>query len=134
MKKVILSLSVILALALTSCKSEANQNTDITPRKQSNEVAMTEISFGVRGNCGMCKNTIEKAAENIEGVGSAYWDVEKKKIDITMDNSKTSEMAIHKAIAASGYDTEKLSGDLEAYDELPGCCKYDHDMTMNQSN
>jgi hypothetical protein len=42
-------------------------------------------------------------------------------------------MVIHNAIAASGYDTEKVVGDLEAYDGLPGCCKYDHAMDMNQS-
>jgi hypothetical protein len=42
-------------------------------------------------------------------------------------------MTIHKAIAASGYDTEKVMGDEDAYEGLPGCCKYDHDMMMNQS-
>ena len=42
-------------------------------------------------------------------------------------------MAIHNAIAASGYDTEKVAGNEEAYDGLPGCCKYDHNMAMNQS-
>jgi hypothetical protein len=40
-------------------------------------------------------------------------------------------MAIHKAIATSGYDTEKMAGNEEAYENLPGCCKYDHDMEMN---
>ena len=30
-------------------------------------------------------------------------------------------MAIHKAIAASGYDTEKVAGSEEAYKNLPGC-------------
>lgn len=51
---------------------------------------------------------------------------------MSFDDSKTDEMAIHNAIAASGYDTEKVAGDLEAYEGLPGCCKYDHDMAMNQ--
>ena len=41
-------------------------------------------------------------------------------------------MSIHNAIAASGYDTEKVFGNLDAYNSLPGCCQYDHEMEMNQ--
>ena len=131
MKKVILSIVAIAILALTSCKNETKQETETI--EDSNEIAMTDILFGVRGNCGMCKNTIEKAVKAVEGVTNATWDVNKKKIDVSFDDTKTDAMAIHKAIAASGYDTEKVSGDLDAYDDLPGCCKYDHEMAMNQS-
>ncbi len=131
MKRVILSVAVIAALGLTSCKNETKNETTTT--EISKDMAMTNLSFGVRGNCGMCKNTIEKAANGVEGVASANWDVDKKKIDVSFDDTKTDAMAIHKAIAASGYDTEKVVGDLEAYDGLPGCCKYDHAMEMNQS-
>ena len=133
MKKVILSVAVIAALGLTSCKNETKKETETTTTEMSKDMAMTDLSFGVRGNCGMCKNTIEKAANGVEGVGSANWDVDKKKIDVSFDDTKTDAMAIHKAIAASGYDTEKVAGDLDAYDGLPGCCKYDHEMMMNQS-
>tara|TARA_R100000789_G_scaffold77770_1_gene73065 strand:+ start:695 stop:1093 length:399 start_codon:yes stop_codon:yes gene_type:complete len=132
MKKVILSVAVIAALGLTSCKKETKKETETTTTEMSKDMAMTDLSFGVRGNCGMCKSTIEKAANNVEGVATATWDVDKKKIAVSFDESKTNEMAIHKAIAASGYDTEKAIGDLDAYDNLPGCCKYDHTMEMNQ--
>ena len=134
MKRVILSIAVIAALGLTSCKNETKKETETTTTTEmSKDMAMTELSFGVRGNCGMCKNTIEKAANGVEGVASANWDVDKKKIDVSFDDTKTDAMAIHKAIAASGYDTEKVAGDEEAYNGLPGCCKYDHEMAMNQS-
>jgi len=133
MKKVILSVALIVAMGLTSCKNETKQETETTATEVSKEMAMTDLSFGVRGNCGMCKSTIEKAANDVEGVAIATWDVDKKKIDVSFDNTKTDAMAIHKAIAASGYDTEKAIGDLDAYDDLPGCCKYDHEMAMNQS-
>ena len=126
MKKVILSIAVITALGLTSCKNETKKETKTT--EISNEIAMTELSFGVRGNCGMCKNTIEKAANGIDGVENATW-----KVDVSFDDTKTNEMEIHKAIAASGYDTEKVIGSEEAYINLPGCCKYDHEMVMNQT-
>ncbi|MFD2823647.1 heavy-metal-associated domain-containing protein [Lacinutrix iliipiscaria] len=133
MKKVILSFAVIAAMGLTSCNGQTKKDAETTTTEMSSDMAMTDASFGVRGNCGMCKNTIEKAANGVEGVSSATWDVEKKKIDVSFDDSKTDMMAIHKAIAASGYDTEKVAGDEGAYDGLPGCCKYDHEMMMNQS-
>jgi copper chaperone CopZ len=133
MKKVILSFAVIAALGLTSCKNETKEETETTTTEMSNEMAMTDLSFGVRGNCGMCKTTIEKAANSVDGVASANWDVDKKKIDVSFDDTKTNTIAIHNAIAASGYDTEKVMGNEEAYKGLPGCCKYDQDMMMNQS-
>jgi mercuric ion binding protein len=133
-KKVILSVAVIAALGLSSYKNEAKKETESTAKIEiSKEMGLTDISFGVRGNCGMCKNTIEKAANGIEGVVSATWDVDKKKIDVSFDDTKTDAMAIHKAVAASGYDTEKVAGGEEAYKNLPGCCQYDHEMAMNQS-
>ncbi|WP_147677778.1 heavy-metal-associated domain-containing protein [Algibacter pacificus] len=133
MKKVILSVAVVMAIGLTSCKNETKQETTETKTEVSKDMAMADISFGVRGNCGMCKKTIEKAANKVEGVANATWDVDKKKIDVSFDDTKTDAMAIHNAIAASGYDTEKVAGSEEAYSNLPGCCKYEHDMVMNQS-
>ncbi|WP_147677399.1 heavy-metal-associated domain-containing protein [Algibacter pacificus] len=133
MKRLILSIAVIAALGVTSCKNETKKETETTTTEGVKEMAMTQLSFGVRGNCGMCKSTIEKAVNRVDGVVTANWDVDKKKIDVTFDDSKTDALAIHKAIAASGYDTEKVAGDEEAYDGLPGCCKYDHGMVMNQS-
>ena len=132
MNKVILSVAVIMAMGLTSCKNDTKQELETTI-EVSKELAMTDISFGVRGNCGMCKSTIEKAVNKVEGVANATWDVDKKKIDVSFDDTKTDAMAIHKAIGASGYDTEKVAGNLDAYNDLPGCCKYDHEMAMNQS-
>ncbi|MCG1035748.1 heavy-metal-associated domain-containing protein [Polaribacter sargassicola] len=132
MKKVILGVAVIAAVVFTSCKNETKKETETTTTEVSKEIAMTDLSFGVRGNCGMCKSTIEKAANSVEGVASANWDVDKKKIAVSFDDTKTDAMTIHKAIAASGYDTEKVEGDLDAYKGLPGCCKYDHSMEMNQ--
>ena len=133
MKKVILSIAVIAGLAFTSCKNEAKKEIKTTTTEISAAVVKTNLTFGVRGNCGMCKMTIEKAANSVEGVSSAVWDVDQKKIDISFDDGKIDAVAIHKAIAASGYDTEQVAGNEEAYDGLPGCCKYDHTMVMNVS-
>lgn len=81
------------------------------------------ITFTVSGNCNMCKATIEEAAL-IKGVKFAEWNKETKIITVVYNPNKTSEDAIHKAIAASGYDTDKVKADKEAYDALPGCCLY----------
>jgi len=92
------------------------------------------ISFGVRGNCTMCKSTIETAANSVVGVKKSIWNIDKKYIEVTYDDSKINELDIHNAIASSGYDTEKVTGDLSAYKNLPECCQYDHTMEMNKSN
>jgi mercuric ion binding protein len=131
MKNVILSIAVIASMAFISCKSEAKKEIKKTPTEVVKAIATIDISFGVRGNCGMCKKTIEKAANSVGGVVNAIWDVDQKKIAVSFDDSKTAPMAIHKAIAASGYDTEKVAGSEAAYKDLPGCCKYDHEMLMN---
>ena len=125
---------VLVAFLAMSCKGEVKNNDDSAIKTEdAKQLAYVDISFGVRGNCGMCKKTIEKAVNAVDGVSKVVWDVDKKKIDVSFDDSKTDEMAIHHAIAASGYDTEKVSGDLNAYNNLPGCCQYDHEMTMNQN-
>jgi copper chaperone CopZ len=131
MKKVILSLAVIAAVGFTSCKNEAKNGTKTATTEVSKNMVISDVSFGVRGNCGMCKSTIEKAANAVEGVSKAIWSVDEKKIDVSFDDSKTDAMSIHTAIAASGYDTEKVLGSEDAYENLPGCCKYDHEMKMS---
>jgi len=132
MKKYFLCLLSTIAISFTSCNKEIKKDTT-TPTEMSKEVAELEISFGVRGNCGMCKSTIEEAASSVEGVAKANWDVDLKKIKISLLNDKTNIMSIHEAIALSGYDTDKVSGNLDTYNNLPGCCQYDHEMKMNLS-
>lgn len=124
---------VLVTFLAMSCKGEVKNNGDSAIKTEdAKQLANVDISFGVRGNCGMCKKTIEKAVNAVDGVTKAVWDVDKKKIDVSFDDAKANEMAIHHAIAASGYDTEKVMGNLNAYNNLPGCCQYDHEMVMNQ--
>lgn len=137
MRKMILSMAVIAAMVFTGCKTEnkeENKEKDATSEvEETEEVAMNVASFGVRGNCTMCKSTIEKAALSVDGVSKAEWHVDHKRIDVNYDDTKADIMDIHKAVAASGYDTDKIGGNEEAYKELPSCCKYDHEMKMSQS-
>ncbi|MEM6686437.1 MAG: heavy-metal-associated domain-containing protein, partial [Bacteroidota bacterium] len=89
-------------------------------------------NFGVRGNCGMCKATIEKAAKSVEGVAEATWDVKNKSIAVSYDKDKSNLSEIHKAISKAGYDTEQAIGNNDAYQNLPQCCLYDRNQPMNQ--
>lgn len=82
------------------------------------------VSFRVYGNCGMCKARIEKAAKT-EGVISAKWDKESQMIQVTFEDTKTSEEKIQKQIAAVGHDTEKFQAKDKVYNALPGCCLYE---------
>ena len=131
MKNIILSFIFLMAISFTSCSNKSKNQTS-TLSEISKEITPKEISFGVRGNCGMCKSTIEKAANSLDGVTSATWNIDQKTILVSYDSVNMNELSIHKAIAASGYDTEKVLGNLEAYKDLPGCCQYDHEMKMNQ--
>ena len=55
------------ALTLLGCKQNTTENQEVVAEPM--ETAMnTEASFGVRGNCEMCKKTIETAALSVEGV------------------------------------------------------------------
>lgn len=129
MKKVMLGIALLAVVGMTSCKNQAEEKQQTT--EEVKEIAMTKTTFGVRGNCGMCKKNIETAAKSVEGVVMANWDIDLKKVDVEFDNTKTDVMAIHKAIAASGYDTDQVAGNEDAYNELPQCCQYDHTMEMS---
>lgn len=87
------------------------------------QTAKTE-TIKVWGNCGMCKTTIEKAAKKA-GAKTADWNAESNELKVTYAENKTSSAKIQEAIAKSGYDTQDFTGLTSAYDNLPGCCKYD---------
>lgn len=131
MKPLILSAALLAVISFTSCKNNTEKSSKHTT-EVSEDLALTKISFGVRGNCGMCKSTIETAVKAVEGVSQANWNVDTKQIKISFDDTKTTNLALHNAIAAVGYDTEKASGNETAYNNLPDCCKYDHDMDISE--
>jgi Cu(I)/Ag(I) efflux system membrane fusion protein len=83
-----------------------------------------DTSLTVQGSCGMCKTRIEKTAKGIDGVSSASWDAKTKKLNLTLDDGKTSIDAVSKALVKAGHDTDKHKADAKTYDALPECCKY----------
>ena len=85
---------------------------------------MQPATFGVSGNCEMCKDRIEEAATSVKGVSAASWDVKTKKINVKYDATLSSISDIQKAIAKAGHDTGKFKADDRVYKSLPECCLY----------
>jgi len=79
----------------------------------------------VKGNCGMCKTRIEKAAKSVDGVSQAKWSDETKILELVYDDTKTNADKVETAIAKVGHDTPLVKATDDVYNKLPGCCKYD---------
>ena len=131
MKYIYLLFSV---LTVVSCMNNKQPEVKVieVPATKTAEIIKSDVTFGVRGNCGMCKSTIESATMSVEGVDTASWSTESKMISINVSTEINDQFIndIHNAIAKSGYDTE-LSTALEVdYNKLPMCCKYNREMVI----
>ena len=112
-----LSLFAAILFSIFSINTSAAQTSPQGP------AAKTE-TIKVWGNCGMCKTTIEKSAKKA-GAKTASWDEDSKELKVTYAVNKTSSAKIQESIAKSGYDTQDFTAVKAAYNNLPGCCKYD---------
>lgn len=110
MKRVLLSLIIIVVFCLTSCKPSGSASID--------------TSVHVWGNCEKCKATIEKSC-NLNGVARATWDVDSKLLSLKLDTNIVSVDAVLQSVSKAGYDNEKYYGNDYAYDNLPQCCQYE---------
>jgi len=90
----------------------------------SNAQTVKKETIKVWGNCGMCKTKIEKAAKSA-GATSANWNADSKELKVSYAVNKTSGTKIQEAIAKTGYDTQDLTADNNAYEKLHACCKYE---------
>ena len=135
MKTIYLLFSV---LTVVSCMNNKQPEVKVieVPATKTAEIIKSDVTFGVRGNCGMCKSTIESATMSIEGVDTATWSTESKMISINVSTEINDQLIndIHNAIAKSGYDTELSTAVDEDYDKLPMCCKYDREMVIASSD
>ncbi|TRX22836.1 heavy-metal-associated domain-containing protein [Flavobacterium franklandianum] len=86
-----------------------------------------KYTIAVNGNCEQCQRRIQKAAFSVTGVKMASWSIETHKLDITLNEEKTSITEVKKAVAKVGHDTEGEKATQEDYDNLHGCCKYDRE-------
>ena len=131
MKYIYLLFSVLIVVSCMNNKQPEVKVIEL-PATKTAEIIKSDVTFGVRGNCGMCKSTIESATMSIEGVDTASWSTESKMISIKVSSEINDQFIndIHNAIAKSGYDTELSTALIEDYDKLPMCCKYNREMVI----
>lgn len=106
---------IILLVAIIGFSAQAQQ------KKDKNAKHTVEVN----GNCEQCKKRIEKAAYSVSGVKSAVWDIESHKLNLIVNEEKTSVSEVKKAIAKVGHDTEDVKATEEDYTNLHSCCKYE---------
>lgn len=121
MRKVILSLSLVVCVCVFFACKGSGENKDVNKTETSAQIA--EASLTVYGSCGMCKTRIEKTANGMEGVSDAVWDKESNALTVNLD-SKVEVSEVHKLIASVGHDTDKITAPDDVYNALPGCCHY----------
>ena len=90
---------------------------------------ITNSTFLVKGDCGMCKERIETTAKKT-GASIANWNAETQKLSVEFDAAKTSAEEILKKIAAVGHDNEMFSAPNDVYENLPGCCHYERETSI----
>ena len=91
----------------------------------------SDFSIGVKGNCGMCKVTIEKTVKELDFVLEAEWGIQSKILDVKFYNQSDFDLdELYTAITESGYETMNTTANQASYDALPMCCKYDRNMQV----
>ena len=89
-----------------------------------------KYTIEVNGNCEQCQRRIQKAAFSVNGVKTASWSIETHKLDLTINEEKTSISEVKKAIANVGHDAAEVKATKENYDKLHACCKYEREETL----
>jgi mercuric ion binding protein len=113
MKKLFLGMMLLLVVISVQAQVKKNKNAKYT--------------IEVNGNCEQCQKRIQKAAFSVAGVKTASWSIETHKLDLTLNEEKTSIAAVKKAIAKVGHDTEEIKATKADYDNLHSCCKYERE-------
>lgn len=88
----------------------------------------------VYGNCGMCKERIEKAVDH-KGIKQAKWNISTKNLEVVYVPEKISEKKIRELVSAVGHDTDSTKASDKIYAKLPFCCLYrNHDHSGMDDN
>ena len=83
----------------------------------------TSVKIQTNAVCGMCKDRIESGLTALDGVIDARLDLTTKKVKVEYDDTKQTEASLRLAITKMGYAADGVGPDLEAREDLPGCCK-----------
>ncbi len=109
MKHIIPIFFFLLILSSTGCKKDDNLKTTLI---KSNTIG-----------CDHCVESIKKAVYDLEGVKEVNVDLEVKTIEVKYLPTQTNSETIEIAITRAGYNANDRKRDLDAYENLPDCCK-----------
>ncbi|WP_430612655.1 heavy-metal-associated domain-containing protein [Flavobacterium sp. JP2137] len=84
----------------------------------------TTKTVKINGNCSMCKQTMETAA-NVADIAQLNWNENTQTATLVYDKEKTTSDDILKRVAKVGYDNERFIAADGVYNKLHGCCQYD---------
>jgi periplasmic mercuric ion binding protein len=112
MKKITLILTLLLMISVVGFAQKAKPDT---------------IRIQTSGQCGMCKERIEKALVYEKGVKSAEYNEDNAVVTVIYNPAKTTPDKLRKVITALGHDADDQPGDPKAYSKLPNCCKKPQD-------
>ncbi|WP_159800147.1 heavy-metal-associated domain-containing protein [Flavobacterium sp. MK4S-17] len=99
--------------------------TGIAVQAQEKKSKNAKYDIEVKGNCDLCKKRIEKAAYSVKGVKSAAWHEDHQDLHLIIDENKCSIDDVHKAVAKTGHDTNKIKAADGDYANLHHCCQYE---------
>jgi mercuric ion binding protein len=119
----IILISLISLTSFAQAKGEASASAKVVT-----------ANFKVYGNCGMCKDRIEKALDT-KGVKQAKWNASTKNLEVAYVPTKITEKKIRELVSAVGHDTDSTKAQDAVYAKLPFCCLYrDHDHSGMDDN
>lgn len=113
MKNLFLGMMLLFVALSTQAQEKKNKNAKYT--------------IMVNGNCEQCQRRIQKAAFSVDGVKMANWNIETHKLEVVLNEEKTSVAEVKKAVAKVGHDAEDVRATQEAYDNLHHCCQYERE-------
>ena len=113
MKNVLLGMMLLVVTLSTQAQEKKNKNAKYT--------------IAVNGNCEQCQRRIQKAAFSVDGVKMANWNIESHKLDVTINEEKTSVAEVKKAVAKVGHDAGEVRAADATYDNLHHCCQYERE-------
>lgn len=122
--------TALLIIGIASCGKSDNQTSDKQDKTQTSEVKpageheKTIVQLSTI-QCNLCKKTITKALQKVDGVHEIDINVEGKVANIMYDKNKTDISAIENAITGAGYAANDKKADPDAYEKLDDCCKVD---------
>ena len=82
-----------------------------------------EVKIQTSAQCGMCKERIEEALSDVDGIISAELDLETKIVKAVYEPEEIDADEIRERITKVGYDADDMPANKRAYRKLPKCCQ-----------